>query len=206
MIMVPVPFGQDPMDFNEETSASRVGARIRKIRIEKGLLQADLGNMVGLTADRIQKYENGARKPKADLLKKIADALGVSTLALVDPNTTSYIGSMYAFFEMEEHFDVKIERSTDNSTPGLCITVDADNPLYKYMKEWYEVYSNTKMGLETASSEEEKKTIIKAYHNWEWTFPQGIVERTSKDIQRMELKSKIDELQEAYDKLNDETE
>lgn len=70
MIMVPIPFGQDPMEFNEETSASRVGARIRKIRTDKGLLQADLGNMVGLTADRIQKYENGVRKPKADLLKK----------------------------------------------------------------------------------------------------------------------------------------
>lgn len=204
--MVPIPFGQDPMEFNEETSASRVGARIRKIRTDKGLLQADLGNMVGLTADRIQKYENGVRKPKADLLKKIADALGVSILALVDPNTTSYIGSMYAFFEMEEHFDVRIEKTSENQIPGLCITVEANNPLYKYMQEWYEVYLKTKMELEAASSEEEKKKILKAYHNWEWTFPQEIVERTSREMQRKELKSKIDELQEAYDKLSDDSE
>lgn len=59
MIMVNNPFGQDPMDFNDETAASRVGDRIRKIRTEKGLSQAELGAMVGLTADRIQKYENG---------------------------------------------------------------------------------------------------------------------------------------------------
>ena len=36
--------------------------------------------MVGLNGDRVQKYENGVRKPKADLLKKFANALGVSTL------------------------------------------------------------------------------------------------------------------------------
>ncbi len=29
MIMVNNPFGQDPMDFNEETAADRIGARIR---------------------------------------------------------------------------------------------------------------------------------------------------------------------------------
>ena len=104
--------------------------------------------MVGITFDRIQKYENGVRKPKADLLKKIADALGVSILALVDPNTTSYIGSMYAFFEMEEHFDVRIEKTSENQIPGLCITVEANNPLYKYMQEWYEVYLKKKMELE----------------------------------------------------------
>lgn len=33
--------------------------------------QTELGEKVGLNADRIQKYENGARKPKADLLKKL---------------------------------------------------------------------------------------------------------------------------------------
>ena len=30
----------------------------------KGITQVDFGKMVGLTGDRIQKYESGARKPK----------------------------------------------------------------------------------------------------------------------------------------------
>ena len=63
-------FGEN-LILNEQTAAARVGNRIRKIRMEKGLSQTELGEKVGLNADRIQKYENGARKPKADLLKKL---------------------------------------------------------------------------------------------------------------------------------------
>lgn len=202
MIMVNNPFGQDPMDFNDETAASRVGARIRKIRTEKGLSQADLGSMVGLTADRIQKYENGARKPKTDLLKQIASALGVSTLALVDPNTTSYIGAMFALFELEEHFNMKIEKTPDDHVLGMSLTVEFRDHMYEYMKEWYEVYEQTRSELEVASSDEERDEIMKSYHNWEWNFPQGIVDKTEKGLQKARLKKKIEELQEVYDKLD----
>ena len=58
------------MDFSEESATYRIGDRIRNIRKEKGLSQADLGSLVGLSADRIQKYKNGARRPKHDLLDK----------------------------------------------------------------------------------------------------------------------------------------
>ena len=44
-----------------------------QIRESQGLSQAELGEKVGLSADRIQKYENGARKPKNDMLKNIFD-------------------------------------------------------------------------------------------------------------------------------------
>lgn len=206
MIMVNNPFGQDPMDFNDETAASRIGSRIRKIRTERGLSQAELGKMVGLTADRIQKYENGARKPKADMLKQIASALSVSTLALVDPNTTSYIGALYAMFELEEHFNVKIEPAGEGHEPGMCLMVDFRDELYNYMKEWQEIYSQTKAELEAASSEDEKAEIIKSYHNWEWNFPQCIADRTTKEMQKIRLKNKIEELQEAYDKLDSDIE
>lgn len=204
MIMVNNPFGQDPMDFNEETAASRVGDRIRKIRTEKGLSQSELGEMVGLTADRIQKYENGARKPKMDLLKKIASALGVSTLALVDPTTTNYIGAMFAMFELENTFNMKIEKSGEDETPAMRLTVDFRDHLYEYMKEWYEVYSQIQSELEVASSDDEREEIMKSYHNWEWTFPQGIVDKTERGLQKARLKRKIEELQEAYNKLDGE--
>ena len=204
MFGVDNPLAQDPIDFYDETVASRMGNRIRTIRVEKGMSQAELGNLVGLTADRIQKYENGARKPKKDLLKNIAAALGVSTLALVDPNTTSRIGAMYALFELENRFNMKIEKTPEDKPPGMCLTVDFRDSMYEYMKEWYEVYSAIRTEIESASSEEEKKEIIKAYHNWEWTFPKGLVDKTSKEMRKRRLKTKIEELQEAYDKLDEE--
>jgi transcriptional regulator with XRE-family HTH domain len=202
MVIVSNPFGQDPMDLNDESAASRVGDRIRRIRTEKGLSQAELGEMVGLTADRIQKYENGFRKPKTDLLKQIASALGVSTLALVDPTATNYVGAMFAFFEMENTFNLKIEKLPEGRAPGMCVTVDFRDRMYEYMKEWYEVYTQTQAELEVASSDEEREEIIKSYHNWEWTFPQGIVDRTYREMQKIRLKNKIEELQEVYEKLD----
>ena len=202
MITINKAFGQDPVEFNDETSADRVGARIRNIRMAKGLSLAELGEKVGLNADRMQKYENGARKPKPDMLKKIAEALGVSTLALADPVTTSYIGAMYAMFELERNFNMKIEPTDEDHVPGMCLTVDFKDRLYEYMKDWYEVYAQMKSDLEVANSEEEKTEIIKSYHNWEWTFPQGIVDKTEKNLEKARLKRKIAELQERYDQLD----
>lgn len=202
MIMVNNPFGQDPMDFNEETAADRIGARIRNIRNAKGMSQGELGEKIGLNADRVQKYENGARKPKPDMLKRIASALDVSTLALTDPVTTSYIGAMFAMFELENTFNMRIGKTPDDQPPGLCISVDFKDEIYKYMEEWYKVYSQVQSELEIASSEGERKEILDSYHNWEWTFPQGIVDRTEKDLQKARLRKKIEELQEAYDQLN----
>ncbi|MCR4945450.1 MAG: helix-turn-helix domain-containing protein [Lachnospiraceae bacterium] len=202
MIMVNNPFGQDPMDFNEETAADRIGARIRNIRSAKGMSQGELGEKIGLNADRVQKYENGARKPKPDMLKRIASALDVSTLALTDPVTTSHIGAMFAMFELENTFNMRIGKTPDDQPPGLCLSVDFKDEIYKYMEEWYKVYSQTQSELEIASSEEERKEILDSYHNWEWTFPQGIVDRTEKDLQKARLRRKIEELQEAYDQLD----
>lgn len=192
------------MDFNDETYASRVGDRIRKIRTEKGLSQAELGARIGLSGDRVQKYENGVRKPRTDVVKKIAAALGVSTLALADPVTTNYISAMFAMFELVDTFNMKLEESGENEAPAMRLSVNFRNQLYNYMKEWYEVYSNMQAQLETAANEEEANEIRKAYHNWQWTFPKGLVDKTEKGLQKARLKRKIEELQEAYDKLEEE--
>lgn len=193
---------QDPMDFNDETAAARVGARIRKIRSERGLSQAELGEIVGLTADRIQKYENGARKPKSELLKKLAEALQVSTLALVDPVTTNSLGAIFAMFELENTFNMKIEESSENEQPTMRLATDFRDPLYEYMKEWHDIYTQTQAELNATSSDKEKQEILKSYHDWEWNFPKGISDRVSKELQKKRLQRKIDELQAALDSLD----
>lgn len=204
MAMINNPFGKDPVEFNDETAADRIGTRIRAIRVEKGLSQSELGVLIGLNADRIQKYENGARKPKLDMLKKIAGALEVSTLALTDPVIKSPIGAMYALFELENQFDFKIEKSNEDEIPSMRLSVDFKNELYQYLEEWFRIYSKTKSELEVVSSDEERNEIISSYHNWEWTFPQGIVDKTEKRLQKARLRKKIKELQEAYDQLDKE--
>ena len=199
--MVHNPFGQDAADFNEETSADRIGRRIRAIRVEKGLSQAELGEAMGLTADRIQKYENGARKPKFDMLKQFAYVLGVETIALMDPVVSNYIGAMFALFEMEELYELEVKK--DGAKYSLQFGNGITGTMNDYLKEWYEERETVRTRMENAT-EEEQETILREYHEWENTFPKALCDRTEKALQKERLKNTIAELQEKLDKMDDE--
>ena len=53
-----------------------VGRRLRERRITRGVSQADLGAGLGVSAQQIQKYENGANRVSASKLFEIAERLG----------------------------------------------------------------------------------------------------------------------------------
>lgn len=194
---------RDPLVFIEDTAAYRVGTRIRNIRIDKGLSQSSLGAMVGVTGDRIQKYENGVRKPKTELLKKIAKALEVSPLALIDPVFANEICTMYALFELERKYSVQVEMVPEENNNVVCIKIDEQNALYNYMQEWVTLIKMTQREMEYSSSESEKQEIQKKYNKWMWTFPEGSVSEISKEEQKNRIKQKISELQNEYDKLDE---
>ena len=73
-----------------------------------------------------------------------------------------------------------------------------------FLSEFYHFpfFPQMKSDLEVANSEEEKAEIINAYHNWEWTYPQGIVDKTVKSLEKTRIKRNIAELQERYDQLD----
>ncbi len=53
--------------------------RLKKLRQERGLSQVELAEKVALHANHYGRYERGSSRPTADALKRLADALGVST-------------------------------------------------------------------------------------------------------------------------------
>ncbi len=56
-----------------------LGLRIRRFRIEKGLIQTELASAAELSKTYISELESGAgRRPSAEVLLRIADALGVT--------------------------------------------------------------------------------------------------------------------------------
>jgi len=61
-----------------------VGARIRLRRKELRVSQTDLGEMLGLTFQQVQKYERGANRVSASKLFEIAKGLGVSIAYFFD--------------------------------------------------------------------------------------------------------------------------
>ena len=170
-IFMSVPGGEDFADINEDRSAARIGARIKRIRETREMTRAELGALVGLDQNRVQQYENGKRKPKIPLLKKIASALGVETIALMDPTTESYVGAMYALFQMEEKLGLKIVKREG----CYCLQFEDGkfDGMNTYLSRWYEVRQELEEALPNLTDEERKRKIFD-YNMFEWTYPSGI--------------------------------
>lgn len=55
-----------------------IGQNIRALRKQRGLTQAQLGELCGVTGASIGSYEKGSTRPKRRVLDKLAQALDVS--------------------------------------------------------------------------------------------------------------------------------
>ena len=53
--------------------------KIKKVRKKRGLSQGGLAEKIGINAAHLSRLENGRYQPSVEVLKKLADALHVST-------------------------------------------------------------------------------------------------------------------------------
>jgi transcriptional regulator with XRE-family HTH domain len=67
---------------------AHIGARMRARRIALSMTQADLGKVLGVTFQQLQKYEKGVNRVSAARLFDICKALGLSLSSMFerDPN------------------------------------------------------------------------------------------------------------------------
>lgn len=131
--------------------------------------QSDLGNLIGLNSNRVQQYENGARKPKLDLAKKIAAALEVDN-------------------QIHIVFGDKYNRNIIN----------------EHLEAWYNRKQILEKELAAATTDKEKKALIREYHMWEWTFPRPLANRTEKVMQKKRLEDAANELLKQAAALDEE--
>lgn len=130
-----------------------IGKRIRCIRKKRNMTMKYLGMAVGLpesSADiRISQYESSQRTPKAKLLSKIAEQLGVSLYALLTPELNTVAGVMHTLFIMEDlyGFEIKIINRTSD---------ELDNAI----NEWQDQH-NKFVGGEISKEE---------YDNWRYNY------------------------------------
>jgi transcriptional regulator with XRE-family HTH domain len=68
--------GPDPIDV-------LVGLNVRRVRLARGISQAELADALGITFQQIQKYERAANRVSASMLVKAARFLGVSPADLL---------------------------------------------------------------------------------------------------------------------------
>jgi len=71
--------GPDPIDVE-------VGLNLRRVRRDRGLSQAEVGDALGITFQQVQKYERGANRVSASMLVKAARFLGVRAADLLPPD------------------------------------------------------------------------------------------------------------------------
>ena len=61
-----------------------IGARMRESRLAINMTQADLGELLGVTFQQIQKYEKGRNRVSAARLFEICEALDVSLASMFE--------------------------------------------------------------------------------------------------------------------------
>lgn len=69
-----------------------LGENIKRLRQEKGFTQKQLGNLCNppMADSAIRRYESGKANPKIETIRKIATALGVSDISLLETNENDF--------------------------------------------------------------------------------------------------------------------
>lgn len=144
-----------------------IGERIHFFRTMRSMTQKYLGMLLGFpekSADvRLAQYETGARTPKADLTASLANALGVSPLALSVPDIDSYLGLIHTLFTLEDRYGLTI----DELDGEVCLRVNVRHSkdaarLHEMLCSWRQAAAMLKAG---EISQED-------YDRWRYRYPE----------------------------------
>jgi transcriptional regulator with XRE-family HTH domain len=86
---------------------AHVGMRLRIRRTLLGLNQANLAQMLGITSQQVQKYENGDNRISASRLYQLATLLEVPVAWFFDGATASMVPQIAAYADREERTEVE---------------------------------------------------------------------------------------------------
>lgn len=119
--------------FGGDTMAETTGELIKKYRLLKKLTQKQLGDLCNMKDSAIRRYEANRAKPKIDTLKKIAEALDVEWVCLLDRNNFNIEpGKGWVFdFESGDIIPYDTERIDLTDRAKLIDTYDNLNELGK---------------------------------------------------------------------------
>lgn len=73
---------------NTTTHIMSFGTRLKELRTKKGLSKSDLGRAVDVHYTQLGRYERDEASPSADVLKRLANVLEVSTDFLMSGNSS----------------------------------------------------------------------------------------------------------------------
>lgn len=99
-----------------QNSKIAFGKRLTAAREAKGLTKEKLGKVVDVHHSQIGRYEKGEASPSAEVLKKMANALNVSTDYLMNGTTADLAAENIQDKTLINQFNRISELSEDNKT------------------------------------------------------------------------------------------
>jgi transcriptional regulator with XRE-family HTH domain len=78
--------------------------RLRDLRKQKNLSQTELGQLAGLHYTHIGRFERGSSRPSGDTLKRLSDALGVTSDYLLEGNANEAAKARFEDRELLKQF------------------------------------------------------------------------------------------------------
>lgn len=183
------------------------GYRIKKYRELRGMSQQELGVKCGFpvksAALRIRQYETNKQIPRdKELLKIIANALGMNEKAIFDLDLSSGEQVYPLMFELEDLYGLRpcykdgfyylrFDYEEGESWKQY------NEKIYPFLKDWYEM--RVKCLPDDNDSEETKKEKIRSYTIWKGEYP---IQVNRKKQENQSVAYRMAELQMEMDNLN----
>lgn len=98
--------------------------RLRDLRKQKNLSQTELGQLAGLHYTHIGRFERSASRPSGDTLKRLADALDVTSDYLLDGATDEAAKAKFQDRELLKQFQ-EVEQLPDEDKNVVKKLLDA---------------------------------------------------------------------------------
>jgi transcriptional regulator with XRE-family HTH domain len=99
-----------------KTTKSSFGLRLKEVREAKGFTKEKFGKLVKIHYSQIGRYERNEASPSADALKKMANALDVSTDYLMNGTTADLAAENITDKTLINQFNRIAELTEDNKT------------------------------------------------------------------------------------------
>jgi transcriptional regulator with XRE-family HTH domain len=112
------------MENKENQTEAGFAARLLSLRKQKNLSQTELGKIVDVHYSHIGRYERGISRPAADTLKRMADALGVSSDYLIEGTTADAAKAKFEDRELLLQFQ-EVEKLEEEDKQVVKKLIDA---------------------------------------------------------------------------------
>jgi transcriptional regulator with XRE-family HTH domain len=110
----------------DKHSLEKFGVRLQRFREQRNLTQVQLGERAGMGAASVSHFETGQRVPSLESLVKLADALQVSTDALLGRTSTESFAQIDPIFVRASHASSQTLDTVKRVTAAILAGVEPE--------------------------------------------------------------------------------